>query len=184
MRAGGPPPGSERVLITKPAGNPPAADAPTNPAAPTQKPTALVLLRRDGQSWKVSMTAPIGSVRAREAVEPARPGDAPEQAARALDERVGDLSIRDILATALTSPKTFGDAGMLDVYAPMTDGFKAFLKQRTGKDPSHPHADLTFAFEGPGKVYLLNPEEPTVADLGELTDQQLWDAMVEFAKKK
>lgn len=170
----------ERHLITTP---PPNDAAPKAATPPTKDPTGVVLLRRHEGVWKVSMAAPTGKGRA----PIARPhdaalGDSPEEAAAVLDAQVGDLTVRDIFTKACASHKTFGSPAMLDIHGPMSDAFKAHLKQRTGKDAPNAHIDLTFACESATKVYLLNPNEPTTSNL-DLTDQQLWEAMVDFAKK-
>jgi hypothetical protein len=175
----------ERLLITDP---PPAQLGAEQPKPdPRKEATGLILLRREGKDWRVSMTAPVGPVPgAFRRPRPPRPGNPDATASDAgaaaiLDAPVGKLTVGRIVQAATASHRTVSGTGMLDVFGPMSEPFRAFVVKRLGREITHAQVDLTFSPGQPGQVYLLNPSSRTVGDTGGATDKELWALMVEFA---
>ncbi len=165
-----------------------AAAAPGAEQGAIDEATGLLMLRREGEAWRVSMAVPTRTFSAmtgeRGQLELERAVPVPRVMTFKTD---GGLRVDAILASCVKDAKRYQYVGILDVYGAMTLGFQAFLESRLGETLADPHVELAFSYSPEtrgGELQLLNGDTETAAALGGMTDAMLWDRMVEFAASR
>lgn len=168
-----------RLLVTAPL--PPAAETP--PPDPRADATHVAVMRPEDGAWRFSLVARAGTTTGPELGRVRSRSDDLEAVAKPiLDAQAGGRAIRQVLRACVTNARTNveGD-NAISIAGPMTDAFKAFVASKTGAQPVHAHVDITLYSPRAGEVYLLQPDEPTIGDVGGLSVRRLWAFMVEHA---
>jgi hypothetical protein len=93
-----------------------------------------------------------------------------------------DVKVSDLLRNSMTSAQTLGWGAEVDVYGPMTPGFRRYLSGHILREIRDPYIELTFSIDTlQKKIILLNPDVRTTSGIGDLTDSELFQKMIDYS---
>ncbi|MDX2132843.1 MAG: hypothetical protein SFY69_12405 [Planctomycetota bacterium] len=184
--------GLPRLLVTAPS----APDASGGPDLRADA-THVVVMRREDGAWRFSLAVRAGVSTATDLGRASASVEADDATARRImdaraagreapgagrDASGAGVPISRIVSACVSRARTAGEGdGAVSISGPMTEAFRAFVATKIGAEPVHAHVDITLWSPHGGEVHLLEPDEPTIGDIGGLKVRGLWALMVEHA---